>query len=81
MKTAPAIFLGEQSGFGIRPGRVHPGFLLFNLTADIPGHPCGSTVSDATLRELGYALPAVPESAVIQKARQRVKDSFNPFWR
>jgi hypothetical protein len=71
MKTAPATFLGEQPGFGI-----HPGFSLYNLTADILGHPAGSTVSDVTLRELGYALP---ESANIQKVRQRMKDSHNPF--
>ena len=71
MKTAPAIFIGEQEGF-----RLRPAFALFNLTADIPGHPEGSTVSDVTLTELGYALP---ESAAIQKVRQRMKDSHNPF--
>ncbi len=49
---APAVFLGMQECAG-----VCPDFALFNLTADIPGHPCNSTVSEMTLRKLGFALP------------------------
>lgn len=30
---------------------------LWDLTEDIPWHPKGSTISETTLREAGYALP------------------------
>lgn len=59
MTPAPAYYIGTQSGFADIPA-----FSLYNLTADIPGHPAGSTVSDITLRELGYSLPELsPEYA------------------
>ena len=49
---APAVYLGYQ------PGYLHlPGFDLYQLTEDIPGHPKDSNVSGDTLRKLGYALP------------------------
>lgn len=70
MKT-PAVYLGEQQGWGDQPG-----FHLYNLTAPIPGHPAGSTVSGDTLTRLGYPLPNPA-----QKKRQAVKDSFNPFFK
>lgn len=49
---APAIYLGIQAGYGT----IEP-LVLFNLTADIPGHNAGSTVTDVTLRALGYEVP------------------------
>lgn len=49
---APAVFLGWQDGFG-----VVPSFRIYNLTADVAGHPKHSTVSEHTLSDLGYALP------------------------
>ena len=49
---APATYLGRQHG----TERI-PDFDLYLLTADVAGHPIGSTVSEMTLRELGYALP------------------------
>lgn len=52
---APAEFFARQSGFGIVPD-----FDLYNLTADVPGHPVGSSVSAQTLTRLGYRLPATP---------------------
>lgn len=49
---APAVFVGTQDGCG-----VFPSFALYNLTAEIPGHPVGSTVSAETLTAAGYAVP------------------------
>ncbi len=45
-------YVGYQAGFGRVPGQH-----LYNLKIDLPGHPKGSTVSERTLRELGYKLP------------------------
>ena len=39
------------------PGCMNEPLDLFELTQPVPGHPEGSTVSDQTLTELGYALP------------------------
>jgi hypothetical protein len=50
--VAPAKFIGRQDGLG-----VIEGFDLYLLTADIPGHPMGSTVSAQTLTRLGFRLP------------------------
>ena len=55
-EVAPAVFVGVQSGFG----RVSD-FKVFNLAADIAGHPQGSTVSDETLVKAGFALPTCSE--------------------
>jgi len=41
-----ATFAGFQEGI---PELNIPGFNLWNLTRDIPGHPTGSTVSERTL--------------------------------
>lgn len=41
-----ATFAGYQEGL---PELGLPGFNLWNLTRDIPGHPTGSTVSEKTL--------------------------------
>lgn len=49
-QLAPAVFIGRQEF----PGR--PGFELYNLTADIPGHPVHSTVSRETLEAAGYII-------------------------
>lgn len=49
---APVIPAGVQSGMGVMPD-----FRLYRLTKDIPGHPKGSTISETTLRELGYTPP------------------------
>ncbi len=48
---APATYLGWQKTLN------GAGFELYNLTADVEGHPKGSTVSARTLRDLGYRLP------------------------
>ncbi len=52
---APATYHAFQEGIeGI------PGFELWNLTSDIPGHPAGSTVSRRTLEAAGYEVPPAP---------------------
>jgi|CXWL01.1.fsa_nt_gi hypothetical protein len=43
----------RYEGLQQTPGR--PSFALWTIFEDIPGHPCQSTVSDSTLRALGYA--------------------------
>lgn len=48
---APAVYVGWQDDF------QGGGFALYNLTADIEGHPAGSTVSERTLRAAGYRVP------------------------
>jgi hypothetical protein len=49
---APADFLGTQQGY-----KDIPGYDMYNLTKDIHGHPAGSTVSDITLKRMGFGLP------------------------
>ena len=59
-RQAPASFLGEQERLS------GPPLQLFNLTADVTGHPKGSTVSRETLERLGYVVPgrqALPASS------------------
>lgn len=51
-ESAPAIYAGYQEGF-----EDVGGFDCYHLTADIPGHPQGSTVSAETLTQLGYHVP------------------------
>jgi hypothetical protein len=34
-----------------------PDFALYDLLADLPGHPASSTVSRYTLEEFGYVFP------------------------
>lgn len=51
---APAFFVGVQSGIGTKPDLE-----LWTLTADIPGHPEGSTVSRETIEAAGYDMPEV----------------------
>lgn len=60
-KIAPATFKAVQEGHG-----HFPDYELYDLTADIPGHPKGSTVSGDTLKEAGYTIPAkiAPPGAV-----------------
>lgn len=53
-RPAPAVFIGWQSGFG-----AGPDFPLFNLLEAVDGHPCGSTVSAATLAKAGFAVPEI----------------------
>ena len=48
---APAIYCG-------RMGDAEVGWIeLWDLLEDIPDHPKGSTVSEGTLRKLGFAIP------------------------
>ena len=49
---APAVFIGMQEC------PDHDPLPLFSLTEAIPGHPLASTVSEPTLRQLGYAIPS-----------------------
>lgn len=54
-KEAPATYAGFQEGMADLPG-----FHLWNLTKDIPGHPAGSTVSSNTLEAAGFKVPKTP---------------------
>jgi hypothetical protein len=85
MKTAPVQFIGTQSGFGVRPD-----FTLWNVTLEgWEGYSVGATISDETITRLGYAVPESPDQIAhlwpdppthsIQRTRQALKDSFNPF--
>jgi hypothetical protein len=49
---APAIYRGPQKDLA---GKIR--FHWWDLTAGIPGHPAGSTVSDRTLLDAGFSLP------------------------
>ena len=51
----PATFLGWQHF----PGQ--PSLALWQLTADIPGHPQSSTVTSTTLRDAGYIVEEPPQ--------------------
>ncbi len=53
--AAPFVFIGVQDCGGIVPD-----FALYNLLVDVPGHPAGSTVSEDTLRKLGFLVPTNP---------------------
>jgi hypothetical protein len=55
LPMAPAVFFAIQRCDGLMPD-----FALYNLTADIPGHPRNSTVSEADLRKAGYDVPPTP---------------------
>jgi hypothetical protein len=57
-KLAPAVFAFHQPGFGGMPG-----FDCYTLTEDAGVHPKSSTVSENTLRRLGYYVPARGEAA------------------
>lgn len=61
--VAPVEYKGFQPGFEDKPG-----FHLYNLTEDIPGHTKGSTVSEKTLRAAGYTPPAPPAEVVSKVA-------------
>lgn len=52
---APARWLGWQPMLG------QPAIALYNLTAEIPGHPVDSTVSQDTLERAGFVVPPHPE--------------------
>ena len=54
MKTLSpiAVYIGEQATFGAP-------IALFNLLAELPGHPVDSTVSAQTLRANGVRVPCV----------------------
>lgn len=57
-RPAPQMeYQGYQAG---NPGGKLPGFHLYTLLEDIPGHNKGSTISEHTLRNLGYAVPPPP---------------------
>lgn len=59
--AAPAEFVGIQEGI---PGKIAD-MELFNLTADIPGHNAGSTVTRKTLEEAGYKVPEQAKAEVV----------------
>ena len=54
MKTLSpiAVYIGEQATFGAP-------IALFNLLAELPGHPVDSTVSKQTLEQNGIKVPSV----------------------
>ena len=49
---APAVYVGLQEGFGMRPD-----FEIYNLMAPLGDHPEHSTVSRETLERTGYRVP------------------------
>ena len=54
--TAPAVFAFTQEAVTLL-GKFHfPAMECYNLTADIPGHPKGSTVTRKTLEDAGYSV-------------------------
>ena len=55
---APVVFLAARA-FSDMP--YDPDMELWNLTADVPGHPRRSTVTRRTLEGLGYYVPPMPE--------------------
>lgn len=63
---APAKFLGMQ---GDAQGGEFP---LFNLTADVKGHPRHSTVSNATLKNLGFDRPAGYEGKFMPPVKEKL---------
>ncbi len=64
---APAEFIGDQEGLPAKDGRpAVPGFELYNLTADIPGHPKGSSVTRETLEKAGFEVAPRPAEAVAE---------------
>lgn len=67
-KPAPAEFIGVQE----MPGG--PGFDLYNLTADIPGHPKGSSVSRETLEKAGFTVPPRPAAQPISQPSAAASD-------
>lgn len=65
MPEAPAEYKGLMDlGVG-------PPLLLYNLTADIPGHPKGSTVSAQTLTKAGFTLPPKPLADESAKSKKK----------
>lgn len=71
--VAPAKYLGAmQIGDVPSPQDLQ----LYNLTADIPGHPKGSTVSDKTLLNEGFTLPKAeaPVTPISQKPKESIED-------
>ncbi len=83
MKTqlAPVTWLGWQE-------TLEEPLALWNLTAEIPGHPVGSSVSSQTLLAAGFTLPPHPrppaERAKLRasfRSTRRSFDTANPFGR
>lgn len=58
IRLAPAEFIGHQRGV-----EGWPPLELWNLTADIPGHCVGSTVSRQTLLKAGFVVRVIPPPA------------------
>jgi hypothetical protein len=71
---APAEFLCVQAGFGIVPD-----FELWNLTAPIPGHPTGSSVSRQTLLAAGFRVPAPVSPSPILSPASLIPASGKPL--
>lgn len=69
-KQAPVIYKGYQEGIGKMKG-----FHLYNLTEDIPGTSFvkGSTVTEKSLREAGYEIPAAEKSK--EKGKRNSEES------
>lgn len=61
-RTAPAVFAFQTEEVTVGT-RHFPSMDCYNLTADVPGHPKGSTVTRRTLEALGYYVPARGEAA------------------
>lgn len=55
----PALFPARWLGW--QPMLGQPAIALYNLTAEIPGHPVDSTVSQDTLERAGFVVPPYPE--------------------
>ena len=55
--TAPAVFAFTQEAVTLLNKFHYPAMDCYNLTADIPCHPRGSTVTRKTLEDAGYSVP------------------------
>ena len=62
MIPIPCTYCGVQHALG------HQSFALWTLLLDIPGHPVGSTVSEATMHDLGYEPRSVTPRQGIDQA-------------
>ncbi len=69
--VAPAFYVGWQEG-----ANQFPGFSLYTLLEEIPGHAQWSTVSGKTLVDAGFMLPSRETGR--EHARSKTHEHHNP---